>query len=90
MLAAVLIAGGLFFLLRDGDDGADGTVGDSGLSGRPTQVPSQSRAGTQDSRSPVLDGPATQRVLGSLTEAYCLKRYAQELDSRRSDEIGAP
>ncbi|MCV2447226.1 chloride channel protein [Paracoccus sp. DMF] len=39
---------------------------------------------------PVLDGPATQRVLGSLTEAYCLKRYAQELDSRRSDEIGAP
>ncbi|WP_323717916.1 chloride channel protein [Paracoccus aminovorans] len=39
---------------------------------------------------PVLDGPAAMRVVGSLTEAYCLKRYAQELDSRRSDEIGAP
>ena len=39
---------------------------------------------------PVLDGPATQRLIGSLSEAYCLKRYAQELDSRRSDEIGAP
>ncbi|MTH36291.1 chloride channel protein [Paracoccus limosus] len=39
---------------------------------------------------PVLDGPGTMRVIGSLTEAYCLKRYAQELDSRRSDEIGAP
>lgn len=39
---------------------------------------------------PVLDGPGSQRIIGSLTEAYCLKRYAQELDSRRSDEIGAP
>lgn len=39
---------------------------------------------------PVLDGAGSMRIVGSLTEAYCLKRYAQELDSRRSDEIGAP
>jgi len=72
VLAVVLIAGGLFFLLRDGDDGAGGTVGDSGLSGRPTQVPSQSRGGTQDSRSPVLDGPASRFVpeLGELPRNY--------------------
>lgn len=39
---------------------------------------------------PVLDAPASRKVVGYLTEAYCLKRYAQELERRRSDELGMP
>lgn len=37
---------------------------------------------------PVLSSPSERRVLGYLTEAWCLKRYAQELERRRSDELG--
>jgi CIC family chloride channel protein len=39
---------------------------------------------------PVLDNPTSRKVVGYLTEAYCLKRYAQELERRRSDELGMP
>lgn len=39
---------------------------------------------------PVLSSPTERRVLGYLTEAWCLKRYAQELERRRSDELGVP
>jgi CIC family chloride channel protein len=39
---------------------------------------------------PVVASAAAPRVLGSLSEAYCLKRYTQELERRRSDELGMP
>ncbi|RNF34320.1 chloride channel protein [Paracoccus methylarcula] len=39
---------------------------------------------------PVVDDAGRLGIVGAVTEAYCLKRYAQELDNRRSDEIGAP
>ncbi len=37
---------------------------------------------------PVLSSEAEPRILGYLTEAFCLKRYAQELERRRRDELG--
>lgn len=33
---------------------------------------------------PVVDSPEHKRVIGSLSEAYALRRYAQELERRRS------
>jgi CIC family chloride channel protein len=37
---------------------------------------------------PVLSARADPRVIGYMTEAYALKRYAQELERRRSAELG--
>ena len=37
---------------------------------------------------PVLRSETEPRILGYLTEAFCLKRYAQELERRRRDELG--
>jgi CIC family chloride channel protein len=37
---------------------------------------------------PVLAGRTDRRVVGYLTEAYALRRYAQELERRRSAELG--
>lgn len=37
---------------------------------------------------PVLAGRADRRVIGYLTEAYALRRYTQELERRRSAELG--
>jgi CIC family chloride channel protein len=37
---------------------------------------------------PVLSARADPRVVGYLTEAYALRRYAQELERRRSAELG--
>lgn len=39
---------------------------------------------------PVIESPATMRLAGTVSEAYCLRRYANELEGRRRDEIGAP
>ena len=39
---------------------------------------------------PVLNSSTERRVLGYVTEAWCLKRYAAELERRRSDELGMP
>lgn len=39
---------------------------------------------------PVLSSPTERRVLGYVSEAWCLKRYAAELERRRSDELGMP
>jgi CIC family chloride channel protein len=36
----------------------------------------------------VVDGGATRRVIGLLTEAYVLRRYGEELDRRRREEAG--
>jgi CIC family chloride channel protein len=38
---------------------------------------------------PVLDNPTSRKVVGYLTEAYALRRYNQELERQRSDELGA-
>jgi len=38
----------------------------------------------------VIENPATMRLAGTVSEAYCLRRYANELEGRRRDEIGAP
>lgn len=38
---------------------------------------------------PVIESSASMRLSGAVSEAYCLKRYAIELESRRRDEIGA-
>lgn len=37
---------------------------------------------------PVVDGAGTRHIIGYLTEAYALRRYSQELERRRSDELG--
>jgi CIC family chloride channel protein len=37
---------------------------------------------------PVLDSRADRRIVGYLTEAYALRRYAQELERRRNAELG--
>ena len=37
---------------------------------------------------PVLDNPTSRKVVGYLTEAYALRRYNQELERQRSDELG--
>jgi CIC family chloride channel protein len=37
----------------------------------------------------VVDGPGTRKVIGLLTEAHALRRYAEELDRARRDLIGA-
>jgi chloride channel protein, CIC family len=36
----------------------------------------------------VLNGPADRCLLGSLTEAYALRRYNRELEQRRREELG--
>lgn len=43
---------------------------------------------TQSETLPVLSARADPRVVGYVTEAYVLKRYAQELERRRSAELG--
>ncbi|HEX4080593.1 MAG TPA: chloride channel protein [Rhizomicrobium sp.] len=43
---------------------------------------------TQSETLPVLSARADPRVVGYITEAYALKRYAQELERRRSAELG--
>ena len=45
----------------------------------------------EDSRTealPVLVSHSDRRVVGYLTEAYALRRYMQELERRRSAELG--
>jgi CIC family chloride channel protein len=37
---------------------------------------------------PVLSAKADPRIIGYLTEAYALRRYTQELERRRSAELG--
>ena len=37
---------------------------------------------------PVLAAPADRRVIGYVTEAYALRRYAQEMERRRNAELG--
>jgi CIC family chloride channel protein len=39
---------------------------------------------------PVLRSAHDRQVIGSVSEAFCLKRYAQELERRRHDELGMP
>jgi CIC family chloride channel protein len=37
---------------------------------------------------PVISSTADRRVIGYVTEAYALRRYNQELERRRSAELG--
>jgi CIC family chloride channel protein len=39
---------------------------------------------------PVVRSRTDRQVIGSVSEAFCLKRYAQELERRRHDELGMP
>lgn len=39
---------------------------------------------------PVVRSAEDRQVIGSVSEAFCLKRYAQELERRRHDELGMP
>ena len=39
---------------------------------------------------PVLLSAAERRVVGYVTEAYALKRYTQEMERMRGDELGQP
>lgn len=43
---------------------------------------------TQTEALPVLSAKADPRVVGFLTESYALRRYTQELERRRSAELG--
>jgi CIC family chloride channel protein len=36
----------------------------------------------------VVDGASSRKVIGLLTEAHALRRYAEELDRARRDLIG--
>jgi CIC family chloride channel protein len=36
----------------------------------------------------VVDGAKTRRVIGLLTEKHLLRRYVEELDKRRHEEVG--
>ncbi|CAO3356230.1 chloride channel protein [Azospirillum melinis] len=38
----------------------------------------------------VVDGVQSLRVIGMLTEAHLLRRYGEEVDKRRRDEVGIP
>jgi chloride channel protein, CIC family len=38
----------------------------------------------------VLDDARTRRVVGLLTKAHLLRRYGEELDKRRHEEVGLP
>ena len=38
----------------------------------------------------VIDDLETRRVLGLLSEAHLLRRYGEEVDKRRREEIGLP
>lgn len=38
----------------------------------------------------VVDGEQTRRVIGLLTEAHLLRRYGEEIDKRREEEVGLP
>jgi len=37
---------------------------------------------------PVLESPTEKKVIGYLSEQYALRRYNQELERRRSAELG--
>ena len=37
---------------------------------------------------PVVAGPGSRRILGALSEAYCLQRYAQEMEKKRRTDLG--
>lgn len=38
----------------------------------------------------VVDGAESRRVIGLLTEAHLLRRYGEEIDKRRNEEVGLP
>jgi CIC family chloride channel protein len=37
-----------------------------------------------------VDGRESRRVIGLLTEAHLLRRYGEEIDKRRHEELGLP
>ena len=45
---------------------------------------------TATERLPVLDDENHRHVVGYLSEAYALRRYSQELERQRGDELGVP
>ncbi|MBI1171052.1 chloride channel protein [bacterium] len=47
-------------------------------------------SGAQAETLPVLANRVDRQVIGSLSEAFCLRRYSQELEHRRRDELGMP
>ncbi len=42
----------------------------------------------QSETLPVVRSPTDLRILGTLSEAYCLKRYTNELERQRRDDLG--
>ncbi|MGV8985678.1 MAG: chloride channel protein [Cypionkella sp.] len=47
-------------------------------------------SGARAETLPVLANRVDRQVVGSLSEAFCLRRYSQELEHRRRDELGMP
>ncbi len=45
---------------------------------------------TATEQLPVLEDENGRRVIGYLSEAYALRRYSQELERQRGDELGVP
>lgn len=74
LLAADLVAGHQSFVLPDNEIR---TI---------LRVFTKARAETL----PVVRSREDRHVIGSVSEAFCLKRYAQELERRRHDELGMP
>ncbi|PKU23534.1 chloride channel protein [Telmatospirillum siberiense] len=82
----------------DLDDAAAGLVaGDLATDRRHFLLPSQdvrsamARFATAEAEAlPVLASETDRHIVGYLTEAYALRRYAQALEHRRSTELGVP
>jgi CIC family chloride channel protein len=78
------------------DDALDGAVaGDLALAVEYFLLPSENIRGALTrfdalaiETMPVLNSPLQRQVLGYVTEAYALKRYAQELERMRAAELG--
>lgn len=43
---------------------------------------------TEEESLPVVESATTKRLVGYLTEAYALRRYNQELERKRAEELG--
>lgn len=58
------------------------------LPGEDVQAVLDRFAEAQAETLPVVASAGNPQILGYLSEAYCLKRYAQELERRRRDDLG--
>nr|WP_246499270.1 chloride channel protein [Azospirillum soli] len=78
-----------------GEDGADRPVGELArhagsflLPGDDVRTVLNRFCGAEVEALPVLTARGDRRIVGYVTEAYALRRYSQELERRRGEELG--